>query len=193
MSSLACHQCAQRFELQCGPNGCNPDDVKRVFKRLALKYHTDKAPRDRVEEYSEIIKQVNHCKDILMEQCQRPKARAARKKSSQSWSQRSQVPVEEYSQAMAHDIQVALNQYGATQSALMEHNWRLKKPLEQGQANLAQAFSALLESVNEYHHLQASEQAARAKARPIARAQKDMTERLQYLQRLAENYAKAKK
>jgi hypothetical protein len=164
--------------------------VKRVFKRLALKYHTDKAPQGKLEEYGEIIKRVNNCKDILLEECQRPKTRAARKKSASAhqWSQQSGA-VEEYSQAMAHDMQVALTQYGATQSALLEHNWRLKKPLEQGQSNLAQGFSALLESIHEYHHLLAGKAGARA----LTRVQRDMTERLEYLQRLATNYAKANK
>lgn len=189
MPPLSCQECEQGFGLACGPNGCDPQDVRRAFKRMTLKYHTDKAPPGKTEEYLEIIKKVNTCNDLLTEHCQRPKTRAARKKSgSGTWSQ-SKGPVEEYSQAMAHDMQVALTQYGATQSALLEHNWRLHKPLEQGQSNLAQAFSALLESIHEYHHLLAGD----AKARPIARVQKDMTERLEYLQRLATNYAKAKK
>src|SRR3989338_10571709 len=41
------------------------EDIKKVFKKLALKYHPDRAPDDKKVEYEEKFKEINEAVSVL--------------------------------------------------------------------------------------------------------------------------------
>src|SRR3990167_6945112 len=46
-------------------NNATKEDIKKAFKKLALKYHPDRAPDDKKKEYEEKFKEINEAVSIL--------------------------------------------------------------------------------------------------------------------------------
>jgi len=45
------------------------EDIKNVFRKLALKYHPDKCKGEKKKECEEMFKKVAHAKDVLSAYC----------------------------------------------------------------------------------------------------------------------------
>ncbi|MBT6774475.1 DnaJ domain-containing protein, partial [Candidatus Woesearchaeota archaeon] len=45
--------------------GATKEEIKKAFKKLALKYHPDRAPEDKKVEYEEKFKEINEAVSIL--------------------------------------------------------------------------------------------------------------------------------
>ena len=45
------------------------EDVKKAYKKLALKYHPDRCQGQKKKEYEEMFKKISHANDILMSYC----------------------------------------------------------------------------------------------------------------------------
>lgn len=186
--SLSCSDCEKEFGLSCGPDGCDSVAIDVPFKKLMRKYHPDKGKAvGKEEEYLEKAQLIVNCRELLKSRrCARNKSRTTARARQPSESRN--LDEDEYTQDMLNDLEVSLGIYGVAQSALLEHNWRLKRPLEEGQKNLADAMTAMLGSLHEQHRLQTMG----GDSRKLRRVQRDTHEMAEYLQTLAANYRKAK-
>ncbi|MFC1700611.1 molecular chaperone DnaJ [Patescibacteria group bacterium] len=59
------------YEILDVPRGSSEDEIKKAYRKLALKYHPDRAPEDKKKEYEEKFKEISQAYSILSDKNKR--------------------------------------------------------------------------------------------------------------------------